>query len=154
MLKIARKWSVSLSQALCVLLIGAILAGAICMPMVAKIMLALAYQTVAVPAGGYGLVLALAYGILAVCALADVLLFILLRRVRRGQVFTAKSIGLVRGISWCAILMGVFFLLLGYFFQLALAMAFAGLFLGLCIRVVKNVIEEATSIKAENDLTV
>jgi hypothetical protein len=32
--------------------------------------------------------------------------------------------------------------------------AFAGIFLGLCVRVVKNVIEEATEIKAENDLTV
>ena len=36
----------------------------------------------------------------------------------------------------------------------ALALAFTAALLGLCLRVVKNVIEEATAIKAENDLTV
>jgi hypothetical protein len=34
------------------------------------------------------------------------------------------------------------------------AIAFAALLLGLCLRVVKNVIEEATEIKRENDFTV
>ena len=46
------------------------------------------------------------------------------------------------------------FALLGYIFYIAYVIAVAVLFLGLCLRVVKNVIEEATELKNENDLTV
>jgi hypothetical protein len=48
----------------------------------------------------------------------------------------------------------VLFALLGWYFRLALAVGFVAVFVGLCLRVVKNVIEEATLIKSENDLTV
>ena len=96
----------------------------------------------------------MAYVLLLVVALADVLSIRLLLRVRKGDVFTGKSVSLIRGISWCCILLCLAFLLLGIYFQLALIMAFLALFLGICLRVVKNVIEEATLIKSENDLTV
>ena len=43
---------------------------------------------------------------------------------------------------------------MGYMFYVVFAVAAAMLFLGLCVRVVKNVVEEATEIKSENDLTV
>ena len=41
-----------------------------------------------------------------------------------------------------------------YFVMVGLMLAFVSAFLGLCLRVVKNVIEEGTEIKAENDMTV
>ena len=53
-----------------------------------------------------------------------------------------------------AFAIGVLFVVLGYYFKLAVVVAVAAIFLGLCLRVVKNVIEKATEIKAENDLTV
>lgn len=96
----------------------------------------------------------MAYVLLAVVTLADVLSIVLLLRVRKGYVFTSKSVSLIRGISWCCIALCLAFATLGVYFQLALIMAFLALFLGICLRVVKNVIEQATLIKIENDLTV
>lgn len=94
------------------------------------------------------------YVLLSVFALADVFLTFLLLRVRKGKVFTPISVSLIRFVSWCCMGVCLCFLLLGVYFQLALIMAFLALFLSLCLRVVKNVIEEATQIKDENDLTV
>lgn len=100
------------------------------------------------------LVLIAAYFILALALLANILLFILLLQVKAENVFSKKSVSLIRGISWCSIGVGVVFAMLTYYFTLSAVIAFAALFLGLCVRVVKNVIEKATEIKNENDLTV
>lgn len=81
-------------------------------------------------------------------------MFRLLRLVQKGQVFTAVSISSLRGISWCCVFAGLLFVLLGWYFPLSLAVGFVAVFVGLCLRVMKNVIEEATVIKSENDLTV
>lgn len=99
-------------------------------------------------------VMAIAYVILALVLLADALLFILLLKVRSQEVFSKKSVSLLRGISYCAIFAGIMFLLLTYYFRHAIITAGIAFFLGLCLRVVKNVIEKATEIKDENDLTV
>jgi len=95
-----------------------------------------------------------AYVILVVALLANIMLFSLLLEVKKDNVFSKKCIGLIRGISWCSVAVGVIFALLTYYFTLSSVVAFAALFLGLCVRVVKNVIEKATEIKSENDLTV
>lgn len=153
MLKISRKLSVMLSLGLTILFMVALVFGAMIMPVVAGRFIAMRYPDGQL-AGQEFFVLLLAYGILAVAALADVLLFLLLRRVLAGLVFTPRSVSYVRYISWCGILFGVLFMLMGLYFRIAFAVAFAGFFLGLCVRVVKNVIEEATAIKEEHDLTV
>lgn len=100
------------------------------------------------------LVLVAAYFILALALLANILLFTLLLQVKGENIFSSKSVSLIRGISWCSIGVGVIFALLTYYFTLSSVIAFAALFLGLCVRVVKNVIEKATEIKSENDFTV
>jgi len=97
---------------------------------------------------------AMAYLVLVSVILADGLMFALLMRVRAGKVFDPRSIALIRGVSWCCFLMCAAFCGLGTYFQLAYIVAFAAVFLGTSLRVVKNVIEEATLIKSENDLTV
>ncbi len=97
----------------------------------------------------------LSYAIVALAGVAAVMLFLLLMRVYRGMVFTEKSVALIRGISWCCFTIAAVFLGLSYFLTIiGFALAFVSILLGLCLRVVKNVIEEATEIKAENDLTV
>ena len=96
----------------------------------------------------------LAYILLLLIMAADAFLFVLLRRVRAGLVFTAKSVICIRGVSWCCLLMCFATCLLGIYFQLAFFVAFGLLFLGVCLRIVKSTIEEATEIKSENDLTV
>ena len=51
-------------------------------------------------------------------------------------------------------LFGVTFAAIGLYFFIGFVVSGLAFFLGLCLRVVKNVIEEATDIKSENDLTV
>ena len=96
---------------------------------------------------GYSLVMAAIFSI-------DIMLFKLLKRVNDGLVFTEISVALIRYISWFCFIICAAFCVLGIYFQLAFIVAFVALVLGTCLRVVKNVIEEATEIKSENDLTV
>ena len=79
----------------------------------------------------------------------------LLLLVRKHLVFTDGAVSCLRVISWCCFIEAVLCLLTTKVFVLAhFAAAFVAGFLGLVLRVVKNVIEEATAIKSENDLTV
>ena len=95
-----------------------------------------------------------AYVVLAVAALADVLMLLLLLEVRAGRVFMDKSIACVRYVSWCCLIIGLIFAVLGRFFVLMFVFGAVVIFLGLCLRVVKNALEEASAIKSENDLTI
>ncbi|MBO7737139.1 MAG: DUF2975 domain-containing protein, partial [Clostridia bacterium] len=78
----------------------------------------------------------------------------LLLRVRKGLVFTPKSVSYIRFISWMCVLLAAIVLVAQYFHAAAFIIALAMSVLGLSLRVVKNVIEAATEIKNENDLTV
>lgn len=153
MFKIPHKISVFLSLVLTVVLMLAVIGGCFLVPGVVDRFIDLRY-----PDGQMNaekpIVMLISYGVLAVVALADVMLFLLLCRVRRGLVFTALSVSYIRMISWCAIACGLLFVALGRYFSIAFVVAAAGIFAGLCVLVVKNVIEEAVEIKAENDLTV
>ena len=157
MLKIPKKLSVNLSIAISVVLFLICVAGAFIMPALVNLLIDTPDNI-----GNRGdirevgrvFVHVMAYLVLAAVMLADYLMFRLLFRVREGEVFTAKSVALIRGVSWCCYLLCAAFCGIGIYFQLAFIVAFAALFLGTCLRVVKNVIEEATEIKSENDLTV
>ena len=151
MLKIPKRYSLTLSAVLSVLFFALCILGAIFLPHITNTLISLKERF---PDGGASTVLALAYAILAVAAAADVLVFVLLLRVRKHLVFTEGSIALLRGISWCCIFLGAIFAVLGYFFLVSFTLAFAAVFLGICLRVVKNVLEEGAEIKSENDLTV
>ena len=91
---------------------------------------------------------------IAAIALAVGMLFVLLLRVKVGKVFTDKSVALIRGVSWACYLLALSYIGIGFTYNLSFAAAFLAVFLGLCLRVVKNVLEEACRIKDENDLTV
>ncbi len=157
MMKISSKASTNLSIALSVIFFAAIIFAAFIMPLFVEILVGNPEDIAGgayFVAEGKNIILSIAYAVLGVAMLADILLFVLLLRVRSEQVFTQKSVALIRAISWCAVAIGVLFLILGYYFKLAIVVGVAAVFLGLCLRVVKNVIEKATEIKCENDLTV
>ena len=157
MLKASSKVSILISISFAVLFFVICVAGAIFAPTLVDILIkipdAIGTQNY-ITSQGHIFVLVMAYFIIAVCLVADILLFNLLMRVRKGLVFTEKSVALIRFISWCCIALAFIFGALGIYFQLSFIVAFLGLFLGLCLRVTKNVIEEATNIKNENDLTI
>ena len=157
MLKIPKKYSVLLSMTIAVLFFVLCVFGAVVMPTLSEMLIDTKDHIgsrAEITDAGRTFVLILAYVILADIMLADALVFRLLCRVRRELVFTAQSTALIRAVSWCCLLLCVFFAILGAYFQLAFVVAFAAMFLGLCLRVVKNVIEEATEIKSENDMTI
>ena len=86
---------------------------------------------------------------------ADGFLVKLLLLVRRRRVFTDKAVGYLRTISWCCFIeAGLCLITARPFFPVHYAAAFAAGFLGLVLRVVKNVIEEAVALKNENDFTI
>jgi hypothetical protein len=156
-LKISKNTSLNLSIVISVVFMALCIAGLFIMPSLTKLLIETEDNIGdrnAITQGGRTFVLVLSYLLLAVFMLADALLFMILKRVKSGKVFTAETVSLIRGVSYCCFLVGLLFALLGIYFQLAFIVAFMAVFLGICLRVVKNVIEEATEIKAENELTV
>ena len=153
MLRISKNASVIVSLCLTVVFFFVLIVASAILPVyIRQWVLPASSRTIL--SGDATLILCSAYVVLAVAILADILLFRLLLIVRSGEVFGAKSVALIRGVSWCAILIGLMFLVMTYYFLIGLVLAFAAVLVGLCLRVVKNVIEEATVIKSENDLTV
>ena len=157
MLKISRKMSVNISMVLTVILFFGIAICAFVMPDIADLFgqIADSYSLRGeVSPAEVTAVLVVGYIVIRFACAADVMMFFLLLRVKKGLVFTKESVSLIRGVSWAAVACGVLFASVGYMFYVVFAVAAAMLFLGLCVRVVKNVVEEATEIKSENDLTV
>ncbi len=157
MLKIPSKISITISIAASMAFFVLCIALAFYMPIFASLMIQAVNDLGIACVEGVNehIVLGLAYVALIFITVINILLFMLLMRVKEGKVFTAESVSLIRGISWgCYIVAGVFCGLSVYFSFVGLMVAFVAAFLGLCLRVVKNVIEEATEIKAENDMTV
>lgn len=157
MLKISKNLSTTLSLALAVFVFLCCIAGLFVLPTLTD-MLIHTPDNIGnrenISQLGESLSLVSAYGIVLDVMLADLLLFWLLLRVRKGLVFTPRSVSLIRGVSWCCIGLCLPFGFLGIYFQLSWIVCLLAIFLGLCLRVCKNAIEEATEIKAENDLTV
>lgn len=106
------------------------------------------------PEASYGLSLALLYAILLCGAAAVVALWVLLACVRSGRVFTQIPVLCLRVLSWSCVMAGVFFVLLGFYYYFSFLVGAAALFLGLILRVVKNCLAEAVTLKEENDFTI
>ena len=157
MLKINRKVSVVISLVLTVIMFAAVVALAFILPTFTDYLIGLPDRTgerLALTDTQKTLIHAASYGEVAIMLIGLGMLFALLILVQKGKVFTPAAVMLIRYISWCLILMGVILISMVFFFTLAPFVGVAIMFLGLTIRVVKNVIEEAVFLKEENDLTV
>ena len=157
MLKIPVKFSIMLSLAFTVIFMFMIIFGLAVMPQLVNnlILMEESFGFLGnISNNSEAVVLICAYLILVVAAVADILLFILLKRVNRGEVFTFKSVEIIRAVSWCCMLESLLFFALAFWFIISVVIVMAALFLAIVVRVVKNVIEQATIIKQENDLTV
>lgn len=78
----------------------------------------------------------------------------LLTNIQKENVFVSDNVKILRVISWCCFL-AAFVLIFGSFFSLLffLLSIIVG-FVGLILRVVKNVFEAAVHLKTENDYTI
>ena len=157
MLKINRKVSVFISLVLTVIMFAAVVALAFVLPTFTDYLISLPDNTgerLALTDAQRTLIHIASYGEVEIMLIGLGLLFALLLLVKKGKVFTPAAVALIRYISWCLIFMGLIFVAMTFFFTLAPFVGVAIMFLGLTIRVVKNVIEEAVFLKEENDLTV
>ena len=88
---------------------------------------------------------------------AFILIFCLnriLSNVKTGAVFTAGTVKMLRVISYSCFAAAVIFAVLGIWRLLALLLCFAAAFVGLLLRVLKNVFQQAVLIREENEFTI
>lgn len=78
----------------------------------------------------------------------------LLRNIQRGAVFAVDNLSCLRLVSWACFFAAVFLLVAACLWPVLLLAAGGVGFLGLFVRVVKNMLAEAIVLKSENDLTI
>lgn len=78
----------------------------------------------------------------------------LLRRIEAGQVFITDNVECLRRISWSCFAGAVVALASGFYYLAWLFVFVAAAFMGLIVRVVKNVVAQAVALKDEADYTV
>lgn len=157
MLKIDRRISVTLSYIFCALAFLGVLALTAVLLFDTVLFSSLSDSAFFTVQRGQGVwTYLLEYLILALVLFADICLMLLLNNVRSGKIFTDRSVQYLRMISWASLLAGTAAVPLSFLLRLFsfLCLAFVGFFLGIVLRVVKNVIEEGTVIKEENDSTI
>ncbi|MBO4878250.1 MAG: DUF2975 domain-containing protein [Ruminococcus sp.] len=78
----------------------------------------------------------------------------LLSNISNDKVFIPENTACLRAISWACMIVGAALLVLAIWRAIFVFFAFIFVFLGLVMRVMKNVFENAVEIKSENDFTI
>ena len=78
----------------------------------------------------------------------------LLTNIENGQVFIYENVNIMRILSWRCITAGIICLVSTSYYMPFLIIAAAAGFVGLILRVVKNVFAQAVEIKEYNDFTI
>lgn len=150
MLKISKKASNTLSQIFCILIFVLLVVGAISLPSIMNFFIKVFYK----PAEYFLPTVTILYFVLIPAFVAVISLFLLLDNIKKDKIFSRESVTYLRAISWCCMAAGALFFILGFYYYMVFLISFAAFFMGVILRVVKNVIEEATEIKSENDFTI
>ena len=149
--KISSKLSTTLSMLLCGVLAAVIAVICFRIPEWLTQMIAFFEK----PSEVFAVALCTVYFTALLAYVAIALLFVLLCRIRRGEVFTAANVSCLRALSWlCLCASACYAALSVWFIAVAPIIAFACAFMGAILRVVKNAFEKAVELKTENDLTV
>ncbi len=101
-----------------------------------------------------GRILCFFYPLAALGLAALYFLLRLLQNIKKGLVFKLKNVTLLRQISFCCLSAAAVSLIATAFYYPFLFIAAAAGFVGLILRVVKNVMQAAVALQYENDLTV
>ncbi len=78
----------------------------------------------------------------------------LLQRFTKQEVFVQENVTSFRRIAWCCFGVALIWLLLMFWRFLAFFIAFMAAFVGLLLRVMKNMLEAAVKLREENDYTI
>ena len=143
--------SLVLSKACVVLFMALLLAGAVCAGWIASV---LVNSSVSAALAGKALFLATIYtGCIPAAALL-VCLFILLHRIGQERVFVRENTECLRYISWCCFAGAAICIASALYYVPWLAVGVAAAFMGLIIRVLKNVVAKAISLQDDANLTI
>ena len=78
----------------------------------------------------------------------------LLNNIIKEQVFIERNTQCIRAISWCCFLVGLTLLFFGLWRFAIMFMSFFAFFMGVIMRVLKNVFEKAVELQSESDFTI
>ncbi len=78
----------------------------------------------------------------------------LLNNIKSEHIFIEQNGKLLRTVSWCCFVIGIITFIGGFFYMPFMFVALAGGFVGMMLRVLKNVMQCAVEIREENDLTI
>ena len=78
----------------------------------------------------------------------------LLTNISHEKLFINKNVSYLRIISWCCFIEAAVFIYFSCLKVFALMIVLAFAFLGLVLRIVKNVFQQAVSLREENDYTI
>ncbi len=90
--------------------------------------------------------------LLAICALYG--LIKLLNNITKEKVFVSDNVTFLRIISWCCFGAAIVTVVASFEYFPVIVISIAAAFVGLILRVVKNVMQSAVEIREENDLTI
>lgn len=88
----------------------------------------------------------------AACALWDLRRMLL--NISAGDVFIRQNVSILRRLSWYCIAAGAICFVSTFYYPPFLYISAAAAFIGLILRVVKNVFAQAVELKDENDYTI
>lgn len=78
----------------------------------------------------------------------------LLGNLKRELLFISQNVTLLRALSWCCFAVALIALAASFRYLPFLLVGIAAAFIGLILRVIKNVFRAAIEIKTENDMTI
>ncbi len=78
----------------------------------------------------------------------------LLFNIKKEEIFVLKNVKILQLLSYCCIFVGIEYIVFGRKYISMLFFAFAALFIGLILRVIKNVFDKAIELREENDYTI
>ena len=81
-------------------------------------------------------------------------LYLLLNNICHDNIFLKKNILLLRISSWCCFYSSFVYIIFSMHYLLALLISVIITFVGLILRVIKNVLRESIDLKIENDFTI
>lgn len=83
-----------------------------------------------------------------------IILYRLIQAIGKEQIFTADNIRRLRQISWLCILLALICVVASFYEIFFIFIGACAAFMGILLRVIKNVFERAQEIKEENDYTI
>jgi len=143
--------SLVLSKVCVVLFMALLLACAVLAPRLVDSLLSMSVQ--ARMAGNTPFLVTIYTGCVPAAALLAYL-YILLHRIDTGRVFVKENAACLRHISWCCFAGTAICLVSSLYYVPWFAIAVAAAFMGLIVRVVKNIIAKAISLQDDADLTI